>query len=157
MTDVARATQLALIVLGVSLPAACTGDDRLSKREYEQKVRAEYAEVQKAFRATGAAFGRPDLAQRIRRAQDQLRKAADALDEAEPPKEVENENEEVVEGMREYADDLDELRHAAERGDLRAIEEFNDRISKNEAIEQIAEAAEEMKFKGYDLGAIAEE
>jgi soluble cytochrome b562 len=117
----------------------------------------EYADVQDAFRATGAAFGQPGLAEKIEQAQAQLREAADALSGAEAPVEVEKENEEIVEGMREYADDLDQLRDAAQKGDLQSIEGFNDRIGKNEAVEQIAEAAEEMKFKGYDLGQIAEE
>jgi phosphoglycolate phosphatase-like HAD superfamily hydrolase len=137
--------------------AGCGADQRLSKSDYEQKVRAEYADVQDAFRATGAAYGQPGLADKIKEAQAQLREAADALAEAEPPQKVEKENEEIVEGMREYADDLDQLRDAAEKGDLRSIAGFNDRIAKNEAVEQIAEAAEEMKFKGYDLGQISEE
>lgn len=119
-------------------------------------MRTVYADVQSAFRAT-AGVSATDLAARIEAAQEQLRKAADELDESVPPEEVEEEHEEIVEGLREYADDLDELREAAERRDLRAVEEFNERIPENEAIEQIAEAAEEMKFKGYDLGDIAEE
>jgi HAMP domain-containing protein len=143
-------------LLAVLSLAACGGDDRLSKREYEEKVRSEYADVQEAFLATGGAQG-DELAARIEDAQQELRDAADELDEIDPPEEVEKENEEVVEGMREYAGDLDELREAAERGDQQAIDAFNERIAKNEAVEQIAEAAEEMKFKGYDLGPIGEE
>jgi hypothetical protein len=137
--------------------AGCGGDKRLSKSDYEQKVHAQYADVQAAFRATGASFGQPGLADKIKQAQARLREAADALAGAEPPVEVEKQNEEIVEGMREYADDLDQLRDAAKKGDLQAIERFNDRIAKNRAVRQIAEAAEEMKFKGYDLGQISEE
>jgi phosphoglycolate phosphatase-like HAD superfamily hydrolase len=133
------------------------GGDRLSKREYEQKVRSEYADVQQAFLATGASLGTPDLAEKIADAQEQLREAAEALEGIEPPENVEEENEEIVEGLREYAEDLDGVREAAERSDQQAIDAFNEQISENEAVEQIAEAAEEMKFKGYDLGPIAEE
>jgi len=79
------------------------------------------------------------------------------LEGIEPPEAVEEENEEIVEGLREYGEDLDSVRDAAEKGDLAAIEKFNDAIGTNEAVERIAEAAEEMKFKGYDLGPIAEE
>jgi DNA-binding transcriptional regulator GbsR (MarR family) len=141
----------------VMLSLTGCGGDRLSKREYEQKVRTEYAGVQQAFRATGASVGQPDLADKIERAQEQLRDAAEGLEEIEPPKDVEEENEEIVEGLREYADDLDHVRDAAEKGDQGAIDEFNDEIANNEAVERIAEAAEEMKFKGYDLGPIADE
>ena len=133
------------------------GGYRLSKHGYEQKVRAEYADVQDAFRATGAALGRPELADKIEQAQEQLRDAAEALEGIEPPKEVEEQNEEIVEGLREYADDLDVVGEAARKGDEAAIDAFNEGIAKNEAVERIAEAAEEMKFKGYDLGPIAEE
>jgi hypothetical protein len=132
------------------------GDDRLSKSEYEEKVRAVYADVQEAFQAT--AVTRPtELAARIEDAQRELREAADELDEVEPPEDVEAENRQIVEGMRRYADSLDRLRNAAERGDTEVIDDATARIGQNEAVEQIAESAERMKFKGYDLGPIAEE
>jgi hypothetical protein len=151
-----RTAICALLSMLVVLALAACGGDRLSKREYEQRVRSEYADVQQAFRATSGAQGE-ELAARIEDAQQELRDAADALDGVEPPDEVRKENEEVVEGMRRYADDLEELREAAERGDQQAIDAFNDRLAENDAVEQIAEAAEEMKFKGYDLGPIGEE
>jgi DNA-binding transcriptional regulator GbsR (MarR family) len=140
----------------LGLLAGC-GEDRLSKSEYEQKLRSEYAGVQQAFQATASSIGQPELADKIAGAQAELRDAADSLEDAEPPEAVEEENEEIVEGLREYADDLDELREAAERNDLEAIEAFNERIAENEAVERIAEAAEEMKHKGYDVGPIGEE
>jgi predicted ribosome quality control (RQC) complex YloA/Tae2 family protein len=146
-----------LVFVLVLALAGCGGDDRLSKREYEEKVRSEYAQVQDAFRATGVAFRKPDLAEKIEQAQAELREMADALDETEPPAEVAAENQQIVDAMRRYADSLDRLRNAAERGDLKVIEDATARIAENEAVEQIAEAAERMKFKGYDLGDIAEE
>lgn len=157
MTAIFRPASVAVSALAAILVLeGCGGQERLSKPGYEQEVRSLYANVQEAFRAT-AVGPTAELAVRVEKAQEALRKAADQLDEAAPPKEVEEENEEIVEGMRRYADDLDEVRGAAERGDQSAIDEFNQRISRNEAVEQIAEAAEEMKFKGYDLGPIAEE
>lgn len=151
-------TRLALAFsLGAVLIAGCSGDDRLSKSDYEELVRSEYAEVQEAFRATGASYGRPDLTEKIEAAQRELREAADALEDKEPPEEVAAENDQVVGGMRRYADSLDRLRNAAERGDLRAIEDATARIATNEGVVLIAEAAEKMKFKGYDLGPIADE
>ena len=155
--QVHRVGGCAAATLVVLLLTGCSENGRLSKAEYEQKVRAEYADIQKAFRATGASFNQPDLAQKIERAQAELRGAAAALEDKEPPKEVEKQNEELVEGMREYAESLDRLRDAAERGELKVIEDATARIADNKAVQQMAEAAEEMKFKGYDLGPIAEE
>lgn len=145
------------LAFALLLAAGCGGGkEQLSKAAYEQRVRTVYADVQGAFEATRDASG-PALAERIQAAQKRLREAADKLDSVDPPKAVAEENEELVEGMREYADDLDELRDAAERGDAETVERFNTEIANNEAVERIAEAAEEMKFKGYDLGRIAEE
>jgi chromosome segregation ATPase len=134
----------------------CGGDGRLSKSDYEQRVRSVYANVQEAFRKTNVTSTKL-LHDRVEEAQGELRSAAVELEEIEPPEKVEEETDELVEGMREYADDLDELREAAERGDRSAVEAFSSRVAQNEAVERMAEAAEEMKFKGYDLGPIAEE
>jgi len=147
------------LVLGVALGAlVASGCDegRLGKTAYEQKVQSEYSNIQGAFESTRDTSGKV-LATRITAAQSALREAAEALEAAEPPEQVEEENEELVEGMREYAEQLDELIEAAARGRQPAIDRFNEELVANEAVEQMAEAAEEMKFKGYDLGRIAEE
>jgi hypothetical protein len=134
----------------------CAGEERLSKPDYEQTVRGAYAEVEAAFRSTrGVALDK--LAPRVETAQKQLRGAADRLEGVEPPKEVEEQNDELAEGMRDYAKNLDEVREAADRGDRAGLARFNAELVDNSAVERIAEAAEEMKFKGYDLGAIAAE
>jgi uncharacterized protein DUF7018 len=152
--------RIAGIVIITALPAlsltGCGGDARLSKSDYEQRVRSLYANVQEAFRKTNVPSTKL-LADRVEEAQRELRSAADELEEIEPPEKVKEETEELVEGMREYANDLDELHEAAGRGDQAAVQKFNSAIARNEAVERMAEAAEEMKFKGYDLGPIAEE
>lgn len=135
---------------------ACGGDGRLSKSEYGETVRSAYGEVQQAFQETNV-DSTDELADRVEAAQEQLREAADRLEDLQPPEEVEAENAQIVQAMRAYAEDLDRLRNAAEQGDERTIEDFNARIAQNESVEQMAEAAERMKFKGYDLGPIAEE
>jgi predicted RNA-binding Zn ribbon-like protein len=143
------------VALGALVLAGC-GADRLSKQEYEQEVRSTYAGVQEAFLGLRV-DSLEQLAPRLDDAQAALRTAADELEAIEPPAEVVEHNEQIVEGLREYADDLDEARAAARRGDASALEEFNLAIADNPAIAKIAEAAEEMKFMGYDLGPIAEE
>lgn len=150
-----RSLLLAFSTLVSLLLAGCGGDGRLSKAEYEETVRSAYGEVQRAFQETNVEI--TELAARVEAAQDQLREAASTLEGVEPPTEVEAENRQIVAGMRAYADDLDRLRNAAERGDQRTIDDINARIQQNESVEQIAAAAESIKFKGYDLGPIAEE
>jgi len=150
---VRKALSVAVAAAALVAAAGCGNEHRLSKSEYEHAVRSAYGPVRAAFLETRVGPG--DLAERVASAQDRLRQAAERLEEVKPPKDVEQENEEIVEGLREYAHDLDELAAAARRGDAAAIEDFTARISDNEAVNQVAEAAEEMKFKGYDLGRIA--
>jgi hypothetical protein len=147
---------VALVALAAILLVPRGGGGALSKSEYEKKVRAVYADVQDAFRKTNVTSTKL-LAARVAEAQRELRHAADELDDAKPPGAVAAKNDELVEGMRAYADDLEELRGAAERGDSAGIARFNQSIPQNTAVRQIAEAAEEMKFEGYDLGPISED
>lgn len=154
-----RALALLLLAAAAALVlAGCSGEgrERLTKAEYEERVRSVYAGVQEAFRQTNVT-DRGELADRVSDAQEELRRAAGDLEDVEPPDEVEAENAQIAEAMRTYADDLEPLREAAERGDSGAIANFNSRVATNDAIVAMMEAAERMKFKGYDVGDIAEE
>jgi hypothetical protein len=148
-------TRIAVLLLAV-IATSCAGDDgRLSKAEYAEKVRSVYGDVQEAFARTNVES--EELADRVADAQEELRSAADELEDTQPPEDVEAEHAQLLDGLRAYAEDLDRLRNAAERGDERTIEDFNARVAQNDSVVLIAEAAESMKFKGYDLGQIAEE
>ena len=147
---------MALVALVAVLLVPRGDKGGLSQSEYEQKVRIEYARVQLAFRNTNVQSQKL-LAARVADAQRELRRAADELDDAKPPGDVTVENDQLVAGMRQYADDLEDLRQAAARGDAAAVARFNQSVGQNQGVRQMAEAAEEMKFEGYDLGPIAEE
>jgi len=148
-----RVNRSLFLIAALALLAGCGGQERLSKTQYEQKVRSVYEDVRQAFRETKV--GQAQLAGRVGAAQSALRKAAHELDDAKPPGAVEEPNHDLAEGMREYAGDLDALRKAAAAHDTTAIARFNAQTSQNEAIDRIAEAAEEIRTKGYDLGPIA--
>jgi hypothetical protein len=148
---------LAVLATGSWVVAFAVRDEEpLSKPEYEQKVRSVYGDVQTSFRRTGDASG-TELADRVADAQDTLREGADELGSVEPPPTVASLNDQLVEGLRKYADDLDVLRAAIERQDSAAIERFNAGVAQRDSVRQIAAAAEEMLERGYDVGPIAEE
>jgi hypothetical protein len=171
-----------LVALAAVLAAGCGGESRLTKAQYEQRVRSVYAGVQQAFLATNVE-SLTLLARRVAAAQAALRHAAARLDADRPPKEIESPNDELVEGMRRYADQLGPLQAAAARGDLAAVERLKSTYGRSDAIErpreaesesnpieqpreaesesdpieQMAEAVEEMTREGFDLGRIAKE
>jgi len=141
------------LIAAIVLLAGCSGQQRLSKAQYEHKVRSVYEDVRQAFRETKV--GQAQFAGRVQAAQHALRTAASELDGVRPPKGVEEPNHDLADAMREYAGDLDALRKAATAHDTKAIARFNAQIPQNEAIDRIAEAAEKIRLKGYDLGPIA--
>ena len=144
----------AVVVLAApagALALAGCGEDRLSHAQYERLVRSAYGAVQDAFRRTRVdSVGA--LEPRLAAAQAELRDAAEALEAREPPRDVEEHNEELVEGLRGYADELDGLRRAARDGDRSFVAAFNARIAHDERVERIAESLEEIIHRGYDLG-----
>ena len=149
-----RSLALLLVALAALVVAGCGGE--ASKSEYEQKVQAVYADVQEAFRATGGGRTFDDLAERTEAAQDALRSAAEELDDVDAPRAVEEQNEELVQAFRGYADDLDTLIDAARADDSDRVAAFQRSIAENRWIRQIQEVAEQMTVKGYDLGDIAQ-
>jgi acyl-CoA reductase-like NAD-dependent aldehyde dehydrogenase len=157
---VRRAALPAGLLAALALAVGCGGEgrERVSKAEYEQKVRAVYGDVRAAFQSVGVeAKSLEDVARQIKAAQDELRDAANELERIEPPESVREPNEELAEGMRAYADDLDRLREAAENGDAELVSGLRETVVRSESIERMAEAAEEMIHRGYNLGPLQPE
>ena len=135
---------LLALVAALVLPGRGEGDgpERLTKPQYERAVRVAYADVQAAFAATRVS---PDeLPERLEAAEASLRRAAAALGRVRPPAEVAADHARLVAGLAAYAAELDRLDGRVPTGT-------------SEAVEEIAEAAERMKFKRYDLGRIAQD
>ena len=148
-----RRTGGAAVAVTVLLTAACGGEHRLSKPAYEQHVQAAYAPVRAAFRGTANAPSLKDLAARVAAAQAALRTAADEVALLRPPKNAAGPNDDLVEALRAYADDLDGLRSAAAEGDTRVVRRFES--GNRESVDRIERAAEELTALGYRLGALA--
>jgi hypothetical protein len=145
-----------LLVAALALPGrGAGGPEQLSKPAYEREVRSAYADVQTAF--SSARPGAGDLGPRLAEAATTLSLAAASLGSIRPPGEVAQEHARLVAGLNAYATDVAALRAAVAAGDERAPAAFNARIPTSEPIELMAEAAEAMTFKGYDLGRIAED
>ncbi len=113
-----------------------------------------YEDVREAFRRTAGTGSRDDLAEAVEHAQDELRSAADELDDVDAPKAVEEPNDELVQALRGYADDLDPVIAAAKEGDTRRVRAFNQNVRDNRWVVQMQEVFEQMTAKGFDLGEI---
>jgi hypothetical protein len=131
-----------------------SGGSRLSKSQYEKKVQAEGSKIKAAFRSASAA-GAGDfdtLAKNVEKGQKELRAAADRLGQVNPPKEIENAHNQLVDAMHGLADALDPFISALKAHDVKKIQKTAQDISKSPAVAKAQKAVNEMKKKGYDLG-----
>lgn len=142
----------ALAIAAVAL-AGCGGGDRLSKEEYQAEVRKVGTTLRGALGGvdTEGAGGLSAVRAQVEQLQSALRDAAGELEGLTPPEDVEATHGKLVEGIRGFADDLDELNDALERGDSDAVRSFEDDFTKSDSVKQIQAAALELQQKGYTL------
>jgi hypothetical protein len=146
--------RLTALLLGVVALAGCAGGgDRLSKEEYQAEVRQVGATLSSALGGvdTEGAGGLSAVQGQVEELQAALRDAAAGLDELTPPEDVEGAHEKLVQGIRGFAGDLDDLKDALERQDLAAISSFENGFTSSDSVKQIQEAAKELQEKGYAL------
>jgi uncharacterized lipoprotein len=149
------AATLAVIAL-VLLAAGCGGGGgRLSKSQYEHRIQKDGQEITTAFKPLNTPpTSLKQLADELKVGQDKLRQAAGDLDGVKPPKDVEADNTALVKGLRKLADELEDLRKAAAKNDPRLVQKALAGLQKSHALVDARRATDDMKKKGYRLGAI---
>lgn len=145
----------------VAAASGCGGGDRLSKDAYQQELDAAIQKVEQAFEGLGESLQKvgsgsgslDQVAGEVGNIQDELNAAADDLDGITPPEDAEASHDTLVAGMRGLADDLEEFKAAIEDGDTGAIDRFSDEAQSLPSVKKLEEASNELKEKGYDVGA----
>lgn len=151
-------TRLALVALSllVALPlAACGGDDRLSKSEYEREMgkiqttlenslEGVQEDIQQSKSLSQIGEGLDDLA-------SEIDKAADEADELEPPEEIDSEHTDLVDGIKTFADEFREAGDVARGGNQREIRAKLEGIQETPGAKKAQEASDAIEKKGYDI------
>ena len=107
-----------LVVIGVLL-AACGGSSRLSKAQYQQRLTVDSNAVQKVITQltnAGSSSTLAGFATKIDAAEAAVKKAADDLAAAKPPKDVEADNATVVTALRKIQSSFEKMKTAAASG-----------------------------------------
>jgi hypothetical protein len=158
-----RPMRRSLVLLGALLAVgligtACGGDDRLTKEQYEQEV----SDIGDRFQdTTQEVFNDPSLQNpsdldeagaTIREGADLFRDAADEFDGLNPPANAEDAHDQLVEGIREFADDLDDAAQSFEDGNLNAMQEIGQKFTEGslDSMRKIQDAIEELQRLGYN-------
>lgn len=159
----------ALIGLVVVLAAAgCGGDgggdgERLTKAQYEERLQAIDAEttavgqrlggylVQLVTSPSGVDLG--EVATSTGATQKVVREAAEEYKALHPPAEAEDLNKRLAAGTRKLANDLDELRSAAEDGDRDGAAELARRLSAGnlDSLQELDAVRGKFRKKDYRL------
>ncbi len=123
------------------------GGTPLTKAEYEQQMQAIGQELSKALDTSSGATSAEEAASTVEGAQETLRESADKMDEMTPPEDIATEHDQLVDGVRAFADDLDGVIQALEDGDMQALTS----MMSLDSIQQIQTASAAITSKGYDI------
>jgi hypothetical protein len=147
-------TKLAVLLPVLALLAGCGGggNGRLSKAEFEQRIQADGASVQKAVSKIQTGSG--SLGKQIAAAERAVKAAADDLAAAKAPADAEADLKTIVRGLRTIDAQLMKLARAAEDGDPVAAQAAAMAIQAAPEVKAAQKAAASLEKKGYDIGAI---
>jgi hypothetical protein len=147
------------VVTVAIVAAACGSKARLTKPQYERQVnhivRQLSATLDSTFSSTKLAHpaSLKDAAEVLRKGQKSMEEAADRLDALNPPERIEGIHEDLVKGIRDFAASFGEFATATEKGDLAAIQRFNQQVGDQTlpAMTEIQKAVDALKAKGFDM------
>lgn len=140
------------VVVWVAAGCGGSGEQPLSKREYQQQVR----ETGQLFSRALVALGPLGSSSGVKPAQidkvaKELTRFADRLDEITPPKEIEDAHALFIRGMRDFAHDLGVAADAARKGQIKTLPELSRRVRSLRATKEIQQAANQLRRAGYSF------
>jgi len=149
---------LALAALAVTLLTACSSDsNRLSKSEYERLLQRTVVAARVTSLKLSLAISRapaPRLIEsRLAEIKTTLAEAADSLDSAEPPKDAEEANTQLVSGLGDLSKAADRLASKPDFDLPRPLPGFADELLASPAAVRVQAALAKLESAGYDVGA----
>jgi hypothetical protein len=143
----------------VALAAGCGGGgggSRLSKSEYEQKLKAEGSHLKSAFSASGIeqSSNVDELMARLTSLQKELDQSASDLEELNPPKDAEADNAKFADALHKAADKFGELKVAAKAKDQQRVQQLTQEVGT--VLQEGQAASDDLKAKGYDIGILGQ-
>ena len=148
-----RLLLLALAALMLAV-AGCGTESRLSKGAYEGVLTKTGKELAEASTALAEAKTGEEFVSGAEQIQEGLRRAADDLDDVRPPKDVDAANDRFVDALRGLADEFDKVRVAA-KGGAKQAREAGARLARSQPSEEARQAILEIERRGYSVGLLS--
>jgi uncharacterized protein HemX len=157
-----RAGTKAAAILAVALTALAAGcggggSGRLSKSEYEQKLKAEGRQLKSAFSASDLENSKNinDLTTQVTRLQKELDQSASDLEALDPPQDAEADNTKLADALHKAAGKFGELKQAAKNLDQQKLQQLSQEVGT--ILQEGKAASDDLKKKGYDIGTLGED
>ena len=148
-----RLLLLALAALTLAL-AGCGSKSRLSKGAYEGVLTKTGKELAEASKALAKEKTGEEFVSGAEQIQAGLREAADDLDDVRPPDDVDAANDRFVDALRGLADEFDKVRVAA-KGGAKKAREAGARLARSQPSEEARQAILEIERRGYNVGLLS--
>jgi len=142
---------LALVGASALLAAGCGGgggEEPLTKAEYQKEMQTIGTKLGTSLNSLGSATSASTAADSLKKVQGDLRDAADEMDGIAPPDVVADEHDNLVAGVREFADELDPIIGKLEKGNLQALAS----VTTLAALTKIQNASTAINKKGFKIG-----
>ena len=143
---------------GLAVLAGCGGGgDALSKEDYEQELAGAAADLTQASQTLATELssamagdgGFDQAAEDLRAVRDQLDETAGQLDDLDPPEDAVEAHDRLVDALRAYSDDLEDVQGALEEGSEAAIAESLAGLEGLESVDDLRRAGSELEKLGY--------
>jgi len=147
-----RAVALAAAAALAAVAGCGGGGSRLSKTQYEQKMRTEGQALQASVQGlASAATDFKTLSAKVDTIQKAFERSADHVDGLKPPKDADADNQKIADALHQFAGLLADVKRAAASKDTSRVQKLFLRI--RTIGQEAARAANDLKKKGYDIGA----
>jgi hypothetical protein len=154
MREAGRKAAAVAAAVGIVASAACGGggNSRLSKADYEKKLKAEGAALRSdlaGLNLSGATNVKA-LAPKLGKAQTQVEQTASEIDDLKPPADAAVDNNKIAHSLHGFAKVFGQMEGAAAKGDRAKLASYVPGLQS--AAQEGSQATQDLKSKGYDIG-----
>jgi hypothetical protein len=144
--------RVSFVAVGALALAACGGSSRLSKSQYQQKIKAEGSSLQAAFTALNIQQNAKlsELATKLASLQGKVEQTAKEIEKLKPPKDAEADNAKIADTLHRFAAIFGDLKRDAQARDRAKL--LVDQQKLVAASSEGTQATNDLKQKGYDVG-----
>lgn len=151
-----RALLVALVAL-VTLAAGCGGDDALSQQDYQEELGQAATDLSQASQKLGTELTQAmvgdgsfeEAADEMTAIRDELNETADDLEGVDPPDDVADAHDRLVDSLRAYSDDLEEIQGKLEDGTEAEITKSFAGLQNLDSVRELQRAGAELEELGY--------